>query len=76
MQAVMLCSWHIKQKDVAKASQYLSKISPDSPSYTWRIFVISVLKDDIESAKYFLDKILTKDPKEPDALKIKKLLSL
>jgi len=73
---VTLATWYLKEKNAEKASLYCELLNPETSEASWRKLALAVLKDDTESAKGALYKILLSNPNDKDALKIQKILNL
>jgi hypothetical protein len=73
---ILLATWHLKNKNVEKASHYCGLLTPQTESSNWRYFALSVLQDNRENADVFLKTILAENPSDEDALKLKRILNL
>lgn len=73
---VILATSYLKQKNIEKASMYCERLNPESDEALWRNLALYVLKDDKEKSREALNKILTGNPKESDALMLKGILGL
>jgi tetratricopeptide (TPR) repeat protein len=71
---IILTTHYLKQKNTEKASSYCEKLNPESEETFWRKLALFVLKDEKEKAQGTLDLILTRNPRDKDALMLKGVL--
>ncbi len=73
--SILLAKWYLKQKNLEKAAFYCDLVRENDTEWIWLHFSLSVLQDDKEKSKNYLDKILTNTPENEKAIKVKKILN-
>ncbi len=72
--SILLAKWYLKQKNLERATFYCDLVRENDTEWIWLHLALSVLQDDKEKSKNYLDKILINTPENEKALKVKKTL--
>ena len=75
MRSLILATWYLKEKNIAKADFYCDLLSEDSKEELLCFAVQAILKEDKAKATVFIDKILSLDKDNQEAIALKKILA-